>query len=356
MRRSVRCAVMAALVLGLSAGPALGDGWVREITPDPAANFSQLYAVACAAPGACEAVGPGLQAGWDGTAWTAQPDVGGPFAFLGAVSCPRAGACEAVGPGLSAHFDGRAWTAAALPAGLGFPAAVSCANGDTCLAVGTTGMRSTAATWTAAGWVVQTPPPVDLFDQLSGVACPMAGPCLAVGVGAGPGGEVPISGVFNGSAWSMQIALTPSGASSAALDSVACVSAADCVAVGQISLPDGSVLPLSEIWDGSAWRIVPTPAPAADEPARPADVFTRVSCTSAAFCLATGTRHTAAGRPLSFAERWDGSTWTVVAPPFGSTYAVPNGVSCPTANRCQAVGSTDPAAVPLLTLSAEYRR
>jgi len=64
---------------------------------------------------------------------------------------------------------------------------------------------------------------------------------------------------------------------------VSCVSATDCLAVGdQTNLSSGRSLTLVESWNGSTWSTVPSPTANGD------NFLSGVSCTSAGFCAAVG--------------------------------------------------------------------
>ena len=64
---------------------------------------------------------------------------------------------------------------------------------------------------------------------------------------------------------------------------VSCVSATDCLAVGdQTNLSSGRSLTLVQSWNGSTWSTVPSPNANGD------NFLSGVSCTSAGFCAAVG--------------------------------------------------------------------
>ncbi len=63
---------------------------------------------------------------------------------------------------------------------------------------------------------------------------------------------------WNGTAWT--VLTTPSPATFSALGSVSCTSPVHCVAVGGSSATaTGTVSPLTEVWNGSAWTVVTAP-------------------------------------------------------------------------------------------------
>src|SRR5262245_10362586 len=86
----------------------------------------------------------------------------------------------------------------------------------------------------------------------------------------------------------------------------------------------------------STWTITPSPSPF--RPARTA--LSGVSCATPTSCFAVG-RHFDINEdePGTVIERWNGSSWsTILDVPNGSTNPHLNGVSCPTATFCVAVG------------------
>ncbi len=98
------------------------------------------------------------------------------------------------------------------------------------------------------------------------------------------------------------------------------------------------VTTLAEAWDGTNWKILPTPNPAGATGSQ----LNGVSCTSPTACTAVGYYFNSAGDAVPLAERWDGSSWTIQttpnngADPFSGLY----GVSCTSATACTAVGAS----------------
>ncbi len=109
---------------------------------------------------------------------------------------------------------------------------------------------------------------------------------------------------------------------------VSCVSGSFCMAVGGLLSPAGNDFVLAEVWNGASWRVLRS--------ARVAGFLDAVSCTSVSFCMAVGEAGVAAGSSL--AEAWNGSTWRVVkAPPGGANLSA---LSCATASFCVGVPGT----------------
>jgi hypothetical protein len=219
------------------------------------------------------------------------------------------------------------------------------------LAAGAAAPGAAATSAARAHWVIQrTPNRAAPGNQLNGVSCASAAACTAVGswgpfLGAGRrnGARTPlVSGArtatlaerWDGRRWRIQPTADPGA--SAVLLGVSCSSARACTAVGDEQ--EGSALmPLAERWDGSRWSLQPTPGPAS---AIVSDLL-GVSCPAADMCMAVGDYYGSSGPVLGFAERWDGSRWSIadVPQPVGATETYLSSVSCPAATTCTAVGS-----------------
>jgi len=134
-----------------------------------------------------------------------------------------------------------------------------------------------------------------------------------------------------------KLAATPKLAGPALLTGVSCTSPTFCVAVGSRFERLVSHT-LVERWDGTSWRVVPTPD-AADRRSG----FAGVACVSPSFCAAVG-NHFADTGSRGLLEVWDGRAWRVTAaagPPEPHVYSA---VACASAELCVAVGTTRSAA------------
>ena len=145
--------------------------------------------------------------------------------------------------------------------------------------------------------------------------------------------------------WRVEPAPTPGHAGKVSFASVSCVSATFCMAVGSNgSTEEDDIVPLSETWNGTSWRIQPVPAPSGE----PDNGLAAVSCTAADACVAVG----GSGNEPDFgrgggpvAEMWNGLSWhpsTVPNPTSASSLA---SVSCTSANACEAVGESFPEGI-----------
>jgi hypothetical protein len=154
------------------------------------------------------------------------------------------------------------------------------------------------------------------FDFLNGVSCASAANCTAVGdyyqTASGP--QVTLIERWNGTAW--RVEPSPSTGRGSTLDSVSCPGAASCTAVGSLVLG----------WNGVTWTVELRSSP-----------FTSVSCTAPSSCMAVGV--TAGGTPES--GYFDGTNWTLepmprpAHPAQNITLAA---VSCAGPGFCLAVG------------------
>lgn len=178
---------------------------------------------------------------------------------------------------------------------------------------------------TASGWsILPTPNPLFPSTELSAVSCTSVTACTAVGDYTNPANrEVTLAERWDGKTWTKERSRSPFPAysvdTSSKLSSVSCTPDGACTAVGS----DGGG-GLIEHWNGSAWSIqkpIPYSQPSV------------VSCGSATSCVAID----------GGVQRWNGRRWSdQVLPvrPDASDIWI-NGVSCPSASACTAVGSFD---------------
>ena len=141
-------------------------------------------------------------------------------------------------------------------------------------------------------------------------------------------------------AWTVPPTPNPQGSISAGLNAVDCTSANSCMAVGNTSYCGGppcvlnlTSSTLAEHWDGTSWKIVPTPDPISTTPIG----LNGVACPWQNFCFAVGASGSGSSSgPLI--EHWDGTSWSHQPSP-----AVPGGylraVSCSGLLACTAIGA-----------------
>ncbi|MDX6602620.1 MAG: hypothetical protein QOF13_1822, partial [Solirubrobacterales bacterium] len=292
-----------------------GAKWTSEGgLPYPiGAQASKLNGVACTSAMSCTAVGQyknssgvwrAFAVRWDGSTWSAQttPSVASGDVTLSSVSCTAANACTAVGSYVSGSKQ-----------------------------------ESLVLRWSGASeWTQQVLPSVKGSGFLKGVSCTSATACQAVGFsGESEAAWRPLAAAWNGSSWSIQTSPSPENMPSSALTSVFCTAANACTAVGYDINPSAREGSLAMRWDGSAWTIQATPQADGTWGYR----LNSVTCVSATMCTAIGADGVAPNYS-TLALRWDGTRWMEQSTPDpggATTYGL-HGVSCTRSTSCMAVG------------------
>lgn len=349
--------------------PGAAGVWTPERTPNPAGRPNGvLLAESCGAAQACEAVGDyfdnvghtvTLAEQWTGGEWAIQatPALPGTSSSqLTGVSCLSASSCTAVGYDtdhagvivpLAETWNGTRWAIQAAPAPSGSSAsgflAVSCTSASACTAVGdntvfTGASLPLAERWNGTSWSVQAiPNPGDSAETgLFAVSCAAATACIATGSSAANGGTPePLSESWNGSAWKIKAVARPAGATGGELTGVSCTAAAACTAAGYAANSEGGFATLAVRWNGTGWSVQATPVPAGSG----YSALSAVSCTSATACTAAGAYVSKTGMP-TLAEAWNGTSWSIQRTPSlpGTRGSQFNAISCTSPGRCTAVG------------------
>jgi hypothetical protein len=332
---------------------------------------SALTAVSCTAARFCMAVGvaegPGgeflLDEDEEHGVWAVVP---GPLLFLhtsdlvvSGLSCSSNSQCMAVGgdyssnPGeevtLAALWQGHDWfrVRTPTPGQGGQLRGVSCPTHSNCTAVGyyddTPGAlvphRTLAERWDGErSWTVMTTANDGKgTDGLYAVSCRQVNACAAVGEYVGNTGvQQTLAEQLAGPSWAIKPTTDLAGSIDNELTGVSCTAVSSCTAVGDYQDPT-STFTQAQAWNGTAWH--------AESNARDQAVLSAVSCSAPSACTAVG-YWTPSNSDQAFvlAERWNGATWSVqLLPEPGSSYAMLNGVSCPTATYCVAVGFSNDA-------------
>jgi hypothetical protein len=256
-----------------------GTSWSIQTTPVPSgAEYSNLAAVACTSSDACTAVGyyfdssdvqDTLAEAWNGTSWSIQttPDPSGAGGNnLTGVSCTSSG-CTAVGSytdssdandALAEEWNGTSWSIETTPVPSGAEesnlAGVSCTSSG-CTAVGSytdssDAYDALAESWNGISWSIETTPEPSGAEggSLSGVSCTSTGDCTAVGDYADSSGtQNTLAEAWEGTSWSVQTTLGPSGGQLPTLSGVACTASNGCTAVGDYATISGVLLTLVEV-------------------------------------------------------------------------------------------------------------
>jgi hypothetical protein len=287
-----------------------------------------------------------------------RPAAPGSGNWLLGVSCLTRANCVAVGstpfnesPGvLAERWHGKSWKIDPVPvprpaqAGAGLLSGVSCPSATECVAVGTYHLAALAETWNGRAWTLARPPSPrgtsSAFGaSLSAVSCATAKNCVAVGgYTLRNGDDAPLAESRSGRRWRLATPRAVRGSSYSGLTSVSCVSAAYCVAAGEYQTAAGYFV-LIESWNGSSWTRMPAPDPAGGQ----YSVLSGVSCVSKTRCVAVGGTDAGSGQNLTgFSELWNGTAWTMapVAWPRRTGNSFLLSVSCVSARSCMAVGDT----------------
>ena len=316
-----------------------GSSFAVVSSPNVAGASSSLVAVACASTTFCIAVGGSasttavspLLLRFSGSTWAivATPALTGTtFDRIGGLSCYQVlvPPTTTTAPETTTTEGGTTTTTTPPP-----PETVT-----NCIAVGdfVTGFTTKTASqkWDGATWTgISTPNATSATtSSLSAVACPSTTSCFAVGESSGPTPKT-LAEHFNGSAWTVSTIPNPSGVISINLNGIACPTTSSCFAVGTYEISTGAQRSVIEHWNGASWAIQtsPTPAGATDWG------LNGVACPSAASCFAGGHADTAS-TAKSLVEHWNGASWTVqTSPNPAGTFAVDvNGVACASTSSC----------------------
>ncbi len=364
---------MLAAVPPASASPAAGQAaattpaWRTQATPEPAGSIDQSFdGVSCTSSTACMGIGSyvlahhaGVILGefgetWNGARWTVRKVPNGTGrVFLEAVKCRSARWCVAVGD-ISPRpnggngspvvdtWNGGTWKQVKLPlpagATNGALYTVACSGTAACTAIGQSANGSQAPSllaerWNGSSWKAQSMPE-PAGATLTGVACPTVHACRAVG----EDNQGLLTEFWNGSAWTVVPAPVPAGTTLQDVSAISCISADSCEAVGGYESDSNSFwYTLAEVWNGSRWRVQPTPAFSGATSA----TLSAVSCVSATDCEAGGQITTKGGSVAAgVLEKWNGTKWTIQEklPAKQTGPSRVEGVSCTAGLVCEAVG------------------
>jgi hypothetical protein len=307
-----------------------GTTWTAQTTPTTNSGgylgATLTAGVSCTSSSACMAAGFSYTAtksrllgeGWNGRTWTIQSDSTPAVAGQPAgISCTWAKDCTAVGTRssgmtLAEHWNGRHWSAVTTKH-TGALTAASCPATGNCTAVGWNNAgKALAAHWNGKAWSDESPANPQPLSPLFGVSCPATSFCVAVGSGgtesASAYSMAPLAEKWTGGRWTALTVPDPySSTDYAELNSVSCISATNCMAVGDDINAGGTTdATVAAQWNGTTWTILSTPSPAT------ISALYSVSCTSATFCSAVGGGSPSpAGKVSPIAETWNGSTWSL---------------------------------------------
>jgi hypothetical protein len=336
-----------------------GRKWYAVPAPSPGGtaldDSSYLSSVRCTSAANCWAVGEfdfGVASRtqalhWNGRKWSqvATPNpagtLDGDFNYLADVTCTSAASCWAAGDygrqlgqsdvqlNLVLHWNGRRWSRTRVPNPGGVGAsdlsvldAIGCTSAKACWGVGTYGSVATGSynlsnevlRWNGRTWrTVSVPSPGTLDNarvesELNALSCTSARNCWAVGSATGGSGGLNQALHWNGSKWRTVSVPEPAAGigASADLAGVSCVSGMECWAVGDT----GTGGALNEVlrWTGHKWIAVPVPQPAGTVIGSDNSLTTDF-CVSARDCWAVGYTQKAAESEVNQILHWAGHKW-----------------------------------------------
>lgn len=273
-------------------------------------------------------------------------------------SCTSVSSCVAVGfyqipseniaPALVENYTGTSWqTDVPIPQETAYATIgeeVSCGTATTCMLVGDHYNKpakpsmlaeiSSGTTWSILRW---NDPRGVRWGVLDAVSCVGSSYCMAVGT-ADKTVQQNYSAQWRGSGTLRQISTpNPARARWADIAGVSCLSATDCMAVGDYESSAKRVLTFAEAWNGTKWRLLPgTPNVKHEQES----IFNDISCATPARCVAVGYTLGSGSHPAEhpFAAQWTSGKWRLSATVSASDAGL-FGVSCPAASYCVAVGA-----------------
>ena len=366
----------------------------------PALANTTPVAVSCPTAGFCAAVGTDAgpyNAIWfrKNGAWTAgaqvpsPPDAtappGGSAVYVApiALSCPSASLCVLAGDYYSGDdllpllmtWSNGTWTQDSLAGSYNYGgqaglSGVSCPTTSYCVAVGTNsyyyvdpeedGFQVTlgiVATWHGSGtWTVaDAPAPGNALQvqgnpaesQLTAVSCASASSCTAVGTYPDTSDDTDgLAEAFSNGAWApRELPVSAASGGLPELTAVSCPSVSFCAVAGQYLNASDAARGLLMTESGGSWKVATAPFP----PGAPGGSSYKeqaISCATAQSCVIAGIYNDASGQ-YSDLLTLSGGVWAggnVPAPPDSATgEGGVQGVSCPSASFCVAVGGYEDA-------------
>lgn len=341
-----------------------GSTWTRLNST----TTSDLYSIACVSTSVCMAAGKAgtlVYTSDGGTTWQVVAANSG-LASLDSVSCTDANHCYAAGADGQVYF----WASGQSPPGIASTPAtgalygISCPTATPAAVCFADGQFATivATTNGGTGWTQKS---AQAF-VLDGVSCPTATTCFTAGwnPNAGDAGEVLIT-TDAGATWTAESGAT-SAANSKLLDAVSCPDTMHCWAAGAagtvIATGDGGTTwqaqssgVAGQLWQitcvdvsrcfavGDSGAIVATIDGGAHWTAQVSHTtaqLTGVSCPTATTCyVAVKSTPGQILKTTNGGGSWNLSFDVLNDPNAGTTTAVFNAISCPTAASCYAVGN-----------------
>lgn len=302
-----RCWIVSALLLVVFANRITwgAPGSIFSIIPSPSPNVRGNTLNAVAAISATDAWAVGFQNDnqlngsrtltehWDGTQWSVvpSPNPGSTPSCIGQNTGNVLNAVAAISPN-------NVW-------GVGFSFGCSSL------------LKPMILHWNGSKWRTVSSPPLLTNDNsaLNDILAFSASNIYAVGYQPAANGAVQtLVEHWDGTAWS--VVPTPNGNNTGSpLNAISGTSPSDIWVVGDLAAPNTPVLTLTEHFDGVSWTVIPSPSPITGSDLDQ-NVLTGVKAFAPNNVTAVGfTLDFANQRELTLVEHWDGTSWKVVPSP-----------------------------------------
>jgi hypothetical protein len=212
------------------------------------------------------------------------------------------------------HWDGAEWTSIHAPAHSGYVRALAGTGANDVWAVGVqTGSGGADNTlidhWDGSVWSAVPSPNEGGEGYLYGVTALSASDAWAVGFGASSNFQT-MAAHWDGGHWVDVPTPDPVGVSTSVLHSVAAVGPDDVWAVGSGTIDASHKRTLIEHWNGSTWRIVPSP-----NRRGVTNDLNGVAALAPDDVWAVGYSAAYATTGRTLVEHWDGTSWSIVPSP-----------------------------------------
>ena len=205
-----------------------------------------------------------------------------------------------------------------------------------------------------SSWTIEPSPNVTADSgAFKSESCSSANACMAVGYYINKEGiQIALAEAWNGTKWSIQKLPTIPGVLGSAFSAVSCTSVSACTAVGVYSNSPGTQVILAEVLSAKSWSIETPPNVSGAQ----ATSLSGLSCTSATKCIAVGSSEDSTGTVSTLVENRKGTSWSIESSPnaAGGDGSALYGLSCTSASACTAVGAYDDSSDAELTLAEAW--